>query len=84
MQASTGWALGSRPSLLLLISPFYLLKLLREEEKKKYAEMAREWRAAQGKNSGPSEKQVKLAREEQSPALHVGMLSKCWMSEWQW
>nr|2CTO_A Chain A, novel protein [Homo sapiens] len=31
--------------------------LLREEEKEKYAEMAREWRAAQGKDPGPSEKQ---------------------------
>ncbi|KAH0502620.1 Protein maelstrom-like protein [Microtus ochrogaster] len=32
--------------------------LLREDEKEKYSEMAREWRAAQGKDSGPSEKQV--------------------------
>ncbi|EGW08799.1 Protein maelstrom-like [Cricetulus griseus] len=31
--------------------------LLREDEKEKYSEMAREWRAAQGKDSGPSEKQ---------------------------
>lgn len=43
--------------------------------------MAREWRAAQGKDSGPSEKQVKLSGEEQPPASQVGMLSKCWMSE---
>ncbi|KAI4548686.1 hypothetical protein MG293_001016 [Ovis ammon polii] len=42
--------------------------LLKEEEKEKYAEMAREWRAAQGKDSGPSEKQVKLTGEEQPPA----------------
>lgn len=35
-----------------------LPKLLREDEKEKYSEMAREWRAAQGKDSGPSEKQV--------------------------
>uniref|UniRef100_A0A8C5KA98 Protein maelstrom homolog n=1 Tax=Jaculus jaculus TaxID=51337 RepID=A0A8C5KA98_JACJA len=31
--------------------------LLREEEKEKYSEMAREWRATQGKDPGPSEKQ---------------------------
>lgn len=37
-------------------------KLLREEEKEKYAEMAREWRAAQGRDSWPSEKQVKLEK----------------------
>lgn len=72
---------GTRPSLLRLVFPFHLLKLLREEEKEKYAEMAREWRAAQGKDSGPSEKQVKLTRE-QPPASQVGVLSKCWMSEW--
>ena len=44
--------------------------------------MAREWRAAQGKDSGPSEKQVNLIGEEQPPASQVGMLGKCWMSEW--
>lgn len=38
-----------------------LSKLLREDEKEKYSEMAREWRAAQGKDSGPSEKQVRAA-----------------------
>uniref|UniRef100_A0A5F9CKV4 Protein maelstrom homolog n=1 Tax=Oryctolagus cuniculus TaxID=9986 RepID=A0A5F9CKV4_RABIT len=37
--------------------PFNFPKLLREEEKEKYAEMAREWKAAQGKDTGPLEKQ---------------------------
>lgn len=43
------------------LCPPLLPKLLREDEKEKYSEMAREWRAAQGKDSGPSEKQVRLA-----------------------
>ncbi|XP_065738419.1 protein maelstrom homolog isoform X2 [Phocoena phocoena] len=45
--------------------------LLREEEKKKYAEMAREWRAAQGKNSGPSEKQKPVSTPLRSPGMLV-------------
>lgn len=64
-----------------LLCPFNLQKLLREEEKEKYAEMAREWRAAQGKDSGPSEKQVKLTREEPPSAWHIDVFSKGWMSE---
>lgn len=55
---------------------------MREEEKEKYAEMAREWRAAQVKEAGPPEKQVKLAWEEQLPVGNMGMFTKCWMSEW--
>ncbi|MEJ1270296.1 maelstrom spermatogenic transposon silencer [Cricetulus griseus] len=42
--------------------------LLREDEKEKYSEMAREWRAAQGKDSGPSEKQVRLSPPPARPA----------------
>ncbi|XP_019791041.1 protein maelstrom homolog isoform X3 [Tursiops truncatus] len=45
--------------------------LLREEEKKKYAEMAREWRAAQGKNSGPSEKQKPVSTPLRRPGMLV-------------
>lgn len=51
--------------------PFDVPKLLREEEKEKYADMAREWRAAQGKDAGLSEKQVKAARL-------LGSFGKCW------
>lgn len=51
----------------LPVSPFHLPKLLREEDKEKYADMAREWRAAQGKDGGPSEKQVKFSRDQQPP-----------------
>ncbi|XP_011946507.1 PREDICTED: protein maelstrom homolog isoform X1 [Cercocebus atys] len=45
--------------------------LLREEEKEKYAEMAREWRAAQGKDSGPSEKQKPVFTPLRKPGMLV-------------
>nr|XP_060500909.1 protein maelstrom homolog [Panthera onca] len=45
--------------------------LLREEEKEKYAEMAREWRAAQGKDSGPSEKQKPFSTPLRRPGMLV-------------
>uniref|UniRef100_A0A9L0IZQ9 Protein maelstrom homolog n=2 Tax=Equus asinus TaxID=9793 RepID=A0A9L0IZQ9_EQUAS len=45
-------------------------QLLREEEKEKYAEMAREWRAAQGKDARPSEKQKPVS----TPLRRSGML----------
>ncbi|KAB0361814.1 hypothetical protein FD755_002393 [Muntiacus reevesi] len=45
--------------------------LLREEEKEKYAEMAREWRAAQGKDSGPSEKQKPICTPLRKPGMLV-------------
>ncbi|PNI48285.1 MAEL isoform 4 [Pan troglodytes] len=45
--------------------------LLREEEKEKYAEMAREWKAAQGKDSGPSEKQKPVFTPLRRPGMLV-------------
>nr|XP_040134005.1 protein maelstrom homolog isoform X2 [Ictidomys tridecemlineatus] len=45
--------------------------LLREEEKEKYTEMAREWRAAQGKDSGPSEKQKLVSTPLRRPGMLV-------------
>ncbi|XP_063481125.1 protein maelstrom homolog isoform X4 [Symphalangus syndactylus] len=45
--------------------------LLREEEKEKYAEMAREWRAAQGKDSGPSENQKPVFTPLRKPGMLV-------------
>lgn len=47
-------------------------KLLGQDEKEKYADMARAWRAAQGKESGSPEQQVKVAGEEQPPAWPPG------------
>ncbi|XP_058396146.1 protein maelstrom homolog isoform X2 [Diceros bicornis minor] len=44
--------------------------LLREEEKEKYAEMAREWRAAQGKDSRP-EKQKPVSTPLRRPDMLV-------------
>lgn len=52
--------------------PCHVPKLLGQDEKDKYADMARAWRAAQGKDSGPLEKQVKVAGDEQLPARHPG------------
>nr|XP_058901550.1 protein maelstrom homolog isoform X2 [Kogia breviceps] len=45
--------------------------VLREEEKKKYAEMAREWRAAQRQKSGPSEKQKPVSTPLRKPGMLV-------------
>ncbi|EFB24119.1 hypothetical protein PANDA_017187, partial [Ailuropoda melanoleuca] len=45
--------------------------LLREEEKEKYAEMAREWRAVQGKEAGPSEKQKPVSTPMRQPGMLV-------------
>ncbi|GAB1285652.1 Protein maelstrom homolog [Apodemus speciosus] len=45
--------------------------LLREDEKEKYSEMAREWRAAQGKDSGPSEKQKLVSTPLRRPGMLV-------------
>nr|XP_019602890.1 PREDICTED: protein maelstrom homolog [Rhinolophus sinicus] len=45
--------------------------LLREEDKEKYADMAREWRAAQGKDCGPSEKQRPVSTPLRRPAMLV-------------
>uniref|UniRef100_A0A8C8UFP5 Protein maelstrom homolog n=1 Tax=Peromyscus maniculatus bairdii TaxID=230844 RepID=A0A8C8UFP5_PERMB len=45
--------------------------LLREDEKEKYSEMAREWRAAQGKDSGPSEKQKFISTPLRRPGMLV-------------
>ncbi|KAF3823462.1 hypothetical protein GH733_010898, partial [Mirounga leonina] len=45
--------------------------LLREEEKEKYAEMAREWRAAQGKDAGPSEKKKPVSTPLRWPGMLV-------------
>ncbi|KAF6293238.1 maelstrom spermatogenic transposon silencer [Rhinolophus ferrumequinum] len=45
--------------------------LLREDEKEKYADMAREWRAAQGKDYGPSEKQRPVSTPLRRPAMLV-------------
>lgn len=47
--------------------PLPFPQLLREEEKEKYSEMAREWKAAQGKDAGPWEKQVKLGKNSHLP-----------------
>lgn len=45
--------------------------LLREDEKEKYSEMAREWKAAQGKDSGPSEKQKFISTPLRRPGMLV-------------
>uniref|UniRef100_A0A8D0P2D7 Protein maelstrom homolog n=2 Tax=Sus scrofa TaxID=9823 RepID=A0A8D0P2D7_PIG len=45
--------------------------LLREEEKEKYSEMAREWKAAQGKDAGPWEKQKPVSTPLRRPAMLV-------------
>lgn len=74
-------ALGTHCCFSPLSTPFNVPKLLREEEKEKYAEMAREWRAAQGRDAGPSEKQVRLARDEQLPAGAPGGFARCRASE---
>lgn len=60
--------------------PCNVRQLLSQDEKEKYADMARAWRAAQGKDCAPSEKQVKAARAEQLPAW-PRPVRRCWMSE---
>ncbi|XP_004613785.1 protein maelstrom homolog [Sorex araneus] len=45
--------------------------LLSEEEKEKYAEMAREWRAAQGKDPAPVEKQKPVCTPLRRPCMLV-------------
>ncbi|KAM5202400.1 protein maelstrom homolog isoform 2-T2 [Hipposideros larvatus] len=45
--------------------------LLTEQEKEKYADMAREWKAAQGKDCGPSEKQKPVSTPLRRPAMLV-------------
>ncbi|EHA99152.1 maelstrom-like protein [Heterocephalus glaber] len=45
--------------------------LLREEEKEKYSEMAREWRAAQGKEPGPSETQKLVSTPLRKPGKFI-------------
>lgn len=47
--------------------PPNLPKLLREEEKKKYTEMAREWRAVHRKDPGLAKNQVKLGKSSSLP-----------------
>lgn len=71
----TGPGLSGLTAASLSSPPFNVPKLLREEEKEKYADMAREWRAAQGKDAGPLEKQVKAARRP-------GSFGKCWTRGW--
>lgn len=72
----TGPGLSGLTAASLSSPPFNVPKLLREEEKEKYADMAREWRAAQGKDAGPSEKQVKAARRP-------GSFGKGWTRGWE-
>lgn len=74
-------ALGTHCCFSPLSTSLNVPKLLREEEKEKYAEMAREWRAAQGRDAGPSEKQVRWARDEQLPAGATGVFARCWASD---
>ncbi|XP_008151329.2 protein maelstrom homolog [Eptesicus fuscus] len=45
--------------------------LLSQDEKEKYADMARAWRAAQGKDSGPSEKQKPVCTPLRKPGMLV-------------
>ncbi|ELK29894.1 Protein maelstrom like protein [Myotis davidii] len=47
------------------------LPLLSQDEKEKYADMARAWRAAQGKESGPSEKQKPVCTPLRKPGMLV-------------
>lgn len=63
----TGPGTRTSPLLLPFRPPRNLPKLLREEEKKKYTEMAREWRAVHRKDPGLAKNQVKLGKSSSLP-----------------